>query len=366
MVSEFLQDGFRKVTGPIEHWLTTYHTNYWGFRPDKKSAWEEIEIGEVFLFHASASKFLDVPRKEVRDAGKGVIGLGRVGAKSVKDDPAWWEEIHDDGNYPYLIHFSEIYWFGNTAEIRDVPVREKSVEEMVEDVHHLDENKISFKEMDEKANYRIPAQGSPGNVKYPEKLFPLLVGRIHGSVPESTDTSEESKSDSGRSSSTVRSRNRDRDLDASSQSSGTVTYDSSVEQTMEGWIDHEHALDTFEDALVDAGFDVGETKHSDILGIRENDVVLAEAKSIHEGNERSQIRTALGQIHEYSYFDVNQDPERGSKELTQCLVLTREPSTDYRGFLEALQAEGIYTFWPDEFNIEGVDESLEVLEDLRE
>lgn len=32
MEDEFLQNGFRKVTEPIEHWLTTYHTGYWGGR----------------------------------------------------------------------------------------------------------------------------------------------------------------------------------------------------------------------------------------------------------------------------------------------------------------------------------------------
>lgn len=35
--------------------------------------------------------------KHVKDAGSGVIGIGRVGAKSIKDEPAWWERIHSDG-----------------------------------------------------------------------------------------------------------------------------------------------------------------------------------------------------------------------------------------------------------------------------
>lgn len=367
MEDEFRRDGFRKLTGPIEHWVTTFHTGYWGFRDDKKEAWEEIEEGEIFLFHASGSKFLDVPNKLIRDAGKGVIGIGRVGAKSRKDEPAWWEEVHYDGEYPYLVHFSEIHWFGDTDSIRDAPVREKSVDEMVEDVHALDENKITFGEMDERTGYRIPAQGSPGNVKHPEKLFPLLVERLHGvdpderEVPESEEDEDEDESN-GRGASSVRSRDRDRDLGSSDGSSGTVSYQPSIDQTMSGWMDHEHTLDTFEDELLDAGFESGETEHSDLLAWRNTNLVLAEAKSVHNSNERSQIRKALGQLHEYSYFDVEQDAERARKDLTRCLVLTEEPSDGYRKFLQHLQDEGIFTFWVDEYEVRGLSDSMERLE----
>lgn len=366
MSGEFLQGGFRKVTGPIEHWLTTFHTGYWGFRPDKEEAWRGIEEGEVFLFHASRSEFLDVAPKRVKDAGSGVIGIGRVGAKSIKDEPAWWEEIHSDGNYPFLIHFSEIHWFGDMDAIRDAPVADKSLDEMVEDVHALDENKISFGEMTERAGYRIPAQGSPGNVKQPEKLFPLLVERIRGIEPESRKVPEDETSNLETSTgvSIVRSRSRDRNLDGDRDTDQTVTYETSVEQTMDGWMEHEHSLDTFEDVLVDAGFETGETDHSDILAWRDGDIVLGEAKFVHDGNERDQIRKAVGQLHEYSYFDIAQHEDRASKSLTKCLVLTQEPSDEYREFLASLQNEGILTFWTDEYDIQGLPESEERLEEL--
>lgn len=77
--------------------------------------------------------------------------MGRVGAKSTKTEPAWWQELHADGEYPYLIHFSELHWFGDTGEIRDAPVSDKSVAEMVEDVRALEQNKITFGEMSETA-----------------------------------------------------------------------------------------------------------------------------------------------------------------------------------------------------------------------
>lgn len=357
MEAAFRESGFRKLTGPIEHWLTTFHTNYWGFRSDKREAWEDIEEGEIFLFHASSSKFLDVAPKRVKDAGRGVIGIGRVGATSVKSEPAWWEEIHHQGEYPYLVHFSEIHWFGDTDEIRDVPVSEKSVEEMVRDVHALGENKITFGEMDERAGYRIPAQGSPGNVKYPEKLFPLLVERIHDVELDGGTTGTTADEESMRAAAAVRTRDRDRNLEASGHDDGVVVHESSINQTMEGWIGHEHSLDVFEDELIDAGFETGETEHSDILAWRDSNAVLGEAKSIHESNEREQIRTALGQLYEYSYFDVEQSTERDWETLTKCLLLTREPSTEYRPFLEHLEGD-VFTFWTDEYELRGLPESM--------
>ncbi|WP_135663536.1 hypothetical protein [Halorhabdus rudnickae] len=363
MDERVLHGGFRKLTGPIEHWVTTYHTEYWGFRPDKKEAWEEIEEGEIFLFHASASRLLDVPPSQVRDVGKGVIGLGKVGAKSTKDEPAWWEEVHYNGEYPYLVHFSEIHWFGDTTEIRDTPVKQKSKEEMVEDIKGLDQSKISFGEMDERANYRIPAQGSPTNISQPEKLFPLLLERIQGVAPEKHDTDESSTQadrDSERTSK-IRSRKRDRDLEPDSSTTSTVTYESSIDETMSGWMEHEHSLDTFEDELLNAGFETGETKYSDILASDNTHIVLAEAKSIHDGNQEDQIRKALGQLEEYSYFEVHSIPKRKQKELTKCLVLTSEPSEEYAQFLQHLQSHGVYTFWTDEYEIKGFPESMERL-----
>lgn len=363
MTEEFLRGGFKKATGPIEHWLTTYHAGYWGFRSDKKNAWQNIEPGDVFLFHASNSKFLDVPTSQIREAGAGVIGMGRVGAKSTKSEPAWWEELHSDGEYPYLIHFSEIHWFGDTDAIRDAPVADKTLEEMVEEVHALGQNKITFGEMRQRTGYQIPPQGSPTNVTQPEKLFPLLVERIYGARSSGIEVFSDNTESTGRGSS-IRSRSRDRNLGADGDGVQRVTYEMSVEQTMEGWLDHEHVLDTFEDELVDAEFTTGETDHSDLLAWRDDQVVLVEAKSIHEDNERVQVRKALGQLHEYYYLDVEQDDELTAKDTMTCLVLTQEPSKAYRQFLELLQEDGIYTFWVDEYDVQGFEASMAELRQL--
>ena len=351
---------FRKLTGPIEHWLTTLHQGYWGFRPDKKEAWKEIEENEVFVFHASSSEFLETERGALSNLDTGIIGLGRVGAKSEKDKPVWWEEIHHNGNYPYLIHFSEIYWFGHVTAIRDVPVADKDIDEMVRDVHRLAENIITFKEMQERTGYRIPAQGSPMNIRSPKKLFPLLRERINESIE--TDSVEEDGLSAG--DTRLRTRSRDRDLDADQVSSREVTYKSSVHETIEGTIYHEQTLDAFEDYLKKRGFSGGETDHSDLIMKFEQMYVLAEAKSIHSGNESKQIRTGLGQLLEYRYRDIYANRERTSVTVTLCLVLSRAPSDTYREILKSVKDDGIFAFWIDEGNVDGLNASMRHITDL--
>lgn len=353
----------RKLTGPIEHWLTTFHTGYWGFRPDKKDAWQDIQEDEVFLFHASKTEFLDAPRGTLSDLDTGIIGLGRVGAFSGKDEPAWWGEIHGDGNYPFLIHFSELYWFGDIDDIRDAPVAEKAVSEMVDDVHRLAENIISFGEMRDRTGYQIPAQGSPGNVKQPDKLLPLLRERLDGSTivdPES----EEMESEPVSAGAEIRKRTRERSLDPDSVETRTISYESSIKETITGNFEHEQTLDQFEDYLTTRGFAGGETSQSDLIMRSSETVVLGEAKYVHERNEATQIRKGLGQLLEYRYIDIYSDEELSQLSLVLCLVLSNSPSESYRDVLESVEDDGIYTYWIEDGAISGPEDSMRRLQEI--
>ncbi|WP_338727513.1 hypothetical protein [Haladaptatus sp. DJG-WS-42] len=372
-----LEDGFRKVTGPIEHWVTTLYHGYWGFRQDKKEAWKEIKVGEVFLFHASKSALQTTPKKKVADVGGGVIGIGVVGAKSRKEEPTWWGELHNDEMYPYLIHFSEIQWFGDASSIRDAPVKDKDLDEMIRDVHLLNKRIITFAEMDKRAGYRIPAQGSPGNVKHPRKLFPLLLERIEGrpiqnqELPEQSETQDRSLSEFQdddsvlTSSGEIRDRNRDRNLNEDVEEQA-VTYRTNIGRVIGGTLEHEATLDIFEDYLSARGFEGGETDRSDLLMANDTDVILCEAKSIRAYNERAQIRKALGQLLEYSYFDVRNNANWDTKTLSRCLLLSRRPSDHILTFLEGLIEDQILTFWKEEDAIRGTEESLTQLKELVE
>ena len=118
---------FKKLTGPIEHWVTTYNSNYWGLEEKHKDKWENLEPGQVLIFHGSNPEYIS-QTSQIRQQRSGIIGLGLVGAKSTKDEAVWLAELEGDGDWPLLIRFSEIYWFGNTEDIRDVPVAKKDEE----------------------------------------------------------------------------------------------------------------------------------------------------------------------------------------------------------------------------------------------
>jgi hypothetical protein len=348
-----LEYDFQKLTGPVEHWLTTLHQEYWGFRPDKKDAWEKIEPDDVFLFHASSSEFLETPRGALTDVDTGVIGIGRVGAKSTKSEPAWWQEIHLDGNYPYLIHFSEIHWFGDVDAIRDAPVADKDVSEMVEDIHALTENIITFGEMRERTGYQIPPMGSPMPIKQPMKLFPLLRERLEGDISTTEEIGDDDETET-----TVRSRNRDRSINEENVENQTVSYEQSVKDTISGAVQHDEILDVFEDYLAECGFEGGETKHSDLIMSSDEDVVLGEAKSIRPSKERDQIRRALGQLLEYRKRDIYDDDAFDSLSVTMCLILSQPPTEKYLEILRSMEADGIFTYWVVNQRVEGTDASM--------
>lgn len=366
-----LKKNIRKLTGPVEHWVTTYNSGYWGFIEKYEDKWrDDIHPGDVFLFHGANPEY--IPGGS--GLGGGVIGIGKVGAKSTKSEAVWLEELQKKGsNYPYLIHFSEIYWFGDTERVEDAPVSEKDQSQIREEARALSENMISFGEMDE-AGYRIPAMGSMANLSEVQKLFPLLRDRLDsatvvedpgtGGNGENSTGEDSSTTTSGRGASDLRERNRDRDLSPEEVEDQTVESQQSVKDQIQGSLEHEESLDIFEDYLIERGFDTGETKHSDILGTNELHVVIGEAKSIHGRNAASQIRRGLGQLLEYTYFDVKKDESRSKKELTRCLVLTREPPEGYREFLEDLQDRGIYTYWTDEYEVKGLAKSMERLESV--
>jgi len=224
------------------------------------------------------------------------------------------------------------------------------------------------------AGYRIPAPGSIAHLTGVQKLFPLLRDRLEsaavvedpatGGSGEEPAEEETSPTSGGRGSSDLRERTRDRNLSPEEVENQIVEAQQSVKDQIQSSMEHEESLDVFEDYLINQGFDTGETKHSDILGTNELHVVIGEAKSIHGRNVPTQIRHGLGQLLEYTYFDVRKDESRSKKELTRCLVLTREPPAEYREFLQDLQDEGIYTYWTDEFAVKGLSKSMERLESV--
>ena len=103
---------FRKLTGPPEHWLTTFNRKFWGLEDKYRNEWEQIQPGDLFVLHSMGTQYLGTkPRVET-----GIIGVGVTAGTSVKSNPEWIGEFQGKNDWPLLIHFSEIWWFGGATK----------------------------------------------------------------------------------------------------------------------------------------------------------------------------------------------------------------------------------------------------------
>ncbi|MFC2062328.1 hypothetical protein ACFLS8_00190 [Chloroflexota bacterium] len=67
---------FKKLTGPPEHWLTTFNTKFWGLETKYGNEWNSINVGDLFLLHSTGIEYLTQKPKLVT----GIIGIGIVGS----------------------------------------------------------------------------------------------------------------------------------------------------------------------------------------------------------------------------------------------------------------------------------------------
>ncbi|EMA57172.1 hypothetical protein [Halorubrum lipolyticum] len=397
MRSDLLNAPVYKFSGRIEHWLTTFHRGFWGLPDGERSKWESISAGDVFLFHGTKPEYIND-----NDAGGGVIGVGVVGGFDTKDEAVWLEELQGGRDYPYLIYFEEMYWFGDSDAVENIPVSEKEEAQIIDECHALSENILTFGEMREDAGYSFNPMGVMSEVKEIQKLRPLLEGRLRDleaderdtpsaahasesdgefvtSQPGSTDTggldsgtrqergggsstsSGQSGSSGGSSSGSRRDRSGADDLEVTGDET-EVSFVRDTADTQRKNQEHERILDVVEETLGDSGFTVEETEYSDLIATRDDTHLLAEAKYIHEGNERDQIRYAIGQLAEYRYRDFRLDDL--DDDPLRFLVLSQRPTDGYARFLKDLQNEGIYTVWVDDDAIKGPSESASVFSDL--
>ncbi|TKX61127.1 hypothetical protein EXE48_08760 [Halorubrum sp. ASP1] len=396
MKSDLLNAPVYKFSGRIEHWVTTFHRGFWGLPDGERGKWESISAGDVFLFHGTKPEYINDS-----DAGGGVIGVGVVGGFDTKDEAVWLEELQGGRDYPFLIYFKEMYWFGDSDAVESVPVSEKEEAQIIDESHALSENILTFGEMREDAGYSFNPMGVMSEVKEIQKLRPLLEGRLRGvdvderdtpsaahasktdgqfvtSSPTSTGsggfgsgsrqqrrsssgTGSNGSSSGGSSSGSRRDRSGADDVEVTGDET-EISFVRDTADTQQKNQEHEHILDVVEETLGDSGFTVEETEYSDLIATRDDIHLLAEAKYIDEGNERDQIRYAIGQLAEYRYRDFrlgdfDDDPLR-------FLVLSQRPTDGYARFLKDLQSDGIYTVWVDDETIKGLSESVSVFSDL--
>lgn len=199
----------RKANGPIEHWLTTLATGFWGFDANKESVWSELKEGDVLVFQSTPPNSNFVMGHSSKTKISGFIGAGIVERISKKTEPRWLSEVIESRTlnvaspmlWPNLVHFSDVLWLGNVDQI---PVQ--AVQGMIDGctkekldlgihIANLASNRLSLNAMKD-AGFTYAPMGTGGRLKKnADKLARLFKAQaqlathvIYGAVDQQTPT----------------------------------------------------------------------------------------------------------------------------------------------------------------------------------
>ena len=178
----FDKEDIKKFSGPIEPWLTTLNQGFWALEEEYRDTWNKLEPGQVVFFHGSNPEYPSSIPTKIRRHNMGIIGIGRVGAKSQKENPRFLGELQGETNLPLLVHFGEIYWLENINKIREAPVEEKNEDEIQRDISSLIKNLVNFEEMNLECDYRIPPQKSVSKIKKSQCISHFVKTKMEGGV----------------------------------------------------------------------------------------------------------------------------------------------------------------------------------------
>ncbi|WP_095051626.1 DUF3883 domain-containing protein [Pseudomonas sp. Irchel s3b2] len=178
----------RKANGPVEHWLTTLETGFWGFDVQKADVWHQLKAGDVMVFQAVAPNPAFVSKDPNRPKITGFIGAGIVSDISEKNEPRWLSEVVESRVHkldapkfwPHLVHFSDVIWFGDIDKINASDIQ-RSIEEtdtapieLSSPIRELARNILSAESMRE-AGFSFGAQGTGGYLTANAELLSTLI-----------------------------------------------------------------------------------------------------------------------------------------------------------------------------------------------
>lgn len=314
-------------------------TPVWGVVESKKATWDKMREGvDIVLFYSKSGVYTHLARidKKYRNsdlAGKIWAPYEAGGVTTDPDDP--WS----------LMFFLE--------DVKEVNIPADAVHDAFG--YEMDYPLGFMRPTDERHAACRSEYGSIlkflNQVSTQEQLKSNVISDTSsGQTDEKTRQSTRRKRSNSRSSS-------------SDENSISIEVEQDIGSIKEKSHRHEAILDLFEEQLEKNGFEVFETINSDLIGIRDDDIILAEAKTI-EDNEAKQIRQAIGQLYEYRYCDIQLDDGLNDDPL-MFLILDQKPSEFYTGFLLNLQKEGIHSCWVDDGEITAQSKFTDLLDDHR-
>jgi hypothetical protein len=133
-------------------------------------------------------------------------------------------------------------------------------------------------------------------------------------------------------------------------SSRIVVSSFALEKITKANEEHERCLRQLQRHLHELGYVTEENRSVDLYCRLKSGPAIFEVKSIHEVNEISQVRSAIGQLYEYRYRESIVD-------ASLWLVFSRKPTTDWLvAYLEV--DRNIRVLWFDNSTLTGASESL--------
>lgn len=367
---------FRKLTGPPEHWLTTYNTNFWGLEQKHEKIWEaKINVGDLFIFHSTDIMYLSKKTK----LNTGIIGLGILGAKSKKTTLEWVNELKTETNqWPLLLHFSEIWWFGNLNEIDNITVAErlKRPENIItNDLVNLTHNVITFEEM-RRYNCVIPAQGSIQNIadEKREILVELITSHLDNDsivpdlssfeilISENTEKLPLTNDDDVlknfvRRISNLRNINQnENEEEATKRERKLITYEQNNQAQEKANKKHRKTLILLAEYIRKSEL-IPQESVIDLFVENKDEIFIFEVKSIHRDNFKHQTREAIGQLLEYEYFEVKKI--NTNKKVYRSIIYSEEPPINMINFLKAYNFN---VYWITNDVVSGDNKSKEILD----
>lgn len=309
----------------------------WGVVESNKSYWEQVRPGiDIVLFYSKPEVYthLAVVDKKVKNADLAdKVWEGYEGTGVVSDPSDPWE-------YMMFLH---------SVERVDIPS---------DDVH----NALEYEKMEYPMGFMRPAdkrQNACRN-KY-ESIFEFLNESAtknkldQNAISDSIEHTKRTRHTSPR---------RKRSNDQNDTDSGTVVieFEQDISEIQDKDNKHEKLLDVFEEKLNADGYKTFETEHSDLIGIDGDSVILAEAKTI-ENNESDQIRSAIGQLIEYRYSDIQLDDELNNNPL-MFLVLDQKPNSFYLDLFTSKSTEDIHLIWIEDEEVKTPSGSIDLIDKL--
>jgi len=365
LLSELRQKQLKKLTGPPEHWLTTFSTGFWGLPESQRDGWNRLKGGDLCVFHSTSIRFLPTKPK----VPTGVIAVGVVERKDVKTSLEWVREIQSNKNgWPHLIHFSNIWWFGNLSAIRPISIQERLNSSIISDINNLTENCITFPEMT-KHSCAIPARGSIARINSlsQRKLASLIEPRLTdlGHVTPATPllwplrSKEDILLNLKRQNIDLRDINFDETEEESQkrERKQRVFY-LNAELQERASQKHLQTLLILARKIHSRGIEPKESR-IDLYAERPGETLIVEVKSIHGQNFRRQTRNAVGQLLEYEHFDVKPKAKPPNAEIIKAVAYSQRPTDEIVGYLRHIRIE---VLWIEDGRLNGDPKSLQRLE----